>query len=69
MYLQRYCSHFIHLLNNHAGINLFGAYQVLKTRLQLQGRYNNPYFKSGYNYRGTIDATRTVRFAALNLSL
>ncbi|KAF8439222.1 mitochondrial carrier domain-containing protein [Terfezia claveryi] len=34
--------------------------EVLKTRLQLQGRYNNPYFKSGYNYRGTIDATRTI---------
>lgn len=34
--------------------------EVLKTRLQLQGRYNNPYFKSGYNYRGTYDATRTI---------
>lgn len=34
--------------------------EVLKTRLQLQGRYNNPYFKSGYNYRGTVDATRTI---------
>lgn len=34
--------------------------EVLKTRLQLQGRYNNPFFKSGYNYRGTIDATRTI---------
>lgn len=34
--------------------------EVLKTRLQLQGRYNNPYFKSGYNYRGTLDATRTI---------
>jgi hypothetical protein len=33
---------------------------VLKTRLQLQGRYNNPHFKSGYNYRGTIDAARTI---------
>jgi len=33
---------------------------VLKTRLQLQGRYNNPYFNSGYNYRGTIDAARTI---------
>jgi hypothetical protein len=33
---------------------------VLKTRLQLQGRYNNPYFKSGYNYRGTVDAVRTI---------
>lgn len=34
--------------------------EVLKTRLQLQGRYNNPYFKSGYNYRSTLDATRTI---------
>ncbi|KAI1468805.1 mitochondrial carrier [Daldinia caldariorum] len=34
--------------------------EVLKTRLQLQGRYNNPYFKSGYNYRGTFDAVRTI---------
>ncbi|KAI0013144.1 mitochondrial carrier [Xylariaceae sp. FL0662B] len=34
--------------------------EVLKTRLQLQGRYNNPSFKSGYNYRGTWDAARTI---------
>ncbi|OAL47715.1 mitochondrial carrier protein [Pyrenochaeta sp. DS3sAY3a] len=34
--------------------------EVLKTRLQLQGRYNNPYFNSGYNYRSTIDAVRTI---------
>ncbi|KAF1912848.1 mitochondrial carrier protein [Ampelomyces quisqualis] len=34
--------------------------EVLKTRLQLQGRHNNPYFNSGYNYRGTIDAARTI---------
>lgn len=34
--------------------------EVLKTRLQLQGRHNNPYFQSGYNYRGTIDAARTI---------
>jgi hypothetical protein len=34
--------------------------EVLKTRLQLQGRYNNPFFKSGYNYRGTVDAVRTI---------
>jgi hypothetical protein len=33
---------------------------VLKTRLQLQGRYNNPFFQSGYNYRGTADAARTI---------
>lgn len=34
--------------------------EVLKTRLQLQGRYNNPYFKSGYNYRGMTDAAKTI---------
>ncbi|KAI1108690.1 mitochondrial carrier [Nemania sp. NC0429] len=34
--------------------------EVLKTRLQLQGRFNNPYFKSGYNYRGAFDAARTI---------
>ena len=34
--------------------------EVLKTRLQLQGRYNNPFFRSGYNYRSTVDATRTI---------
>ncbi|POR31443.1 Putative mitochondrial carrier [Tolypocladium paradoxum] len=34
--------------------------EVLKTRLQLQGRYNNSHFRSGYNYRGTVDAARTI---------
>lgn len=34
--------------------------EVLKTRLQLQGRYNNPHFHSGYNYRSTLDAARTI---------
>ena len=34
--------------------------EVLKTRLQLQGRYNNPFFSSGYNYRSTLDAARTI---------
>ncbi|KAH6610572.1 mitochondrial carrier [Trichoderma cornu-damae] len=34
--------------------------EVLKTRLQLQGRYKNPHFVSGYNYRGTLDAARTI---------
>lgn len=34
--------------------------EVLKTRLQLQGRYQNPHFNSGYNYRGTLDAARTI---------
>lgn len=34
--------------------------EVLKTRLQLQGRYKNPYFNSGYNYRSTWDACKTI---------
>ena len=34
--------------------------EVLKTRLQLQGRWNNPYTASGYNYRGMTDALRTI---------
>lgn len=34
--------------------------EVLKTRLQLQGRHNNPFFESGYNYRGFRDAARTI---------
>lgn len=34
--------------------------EVLKTRLQLQGRHNNPHFHSGYNYRSTMDAARTI---------
>lgn len=35
--------------------------EVLKTRLQLQGRYNNPYTKGcGYNYKGLGDAVRSI---------
>lgn len=34
--------------------------EVLKTRLQLQGRHKNPHFESGYNYRGTLDAAKTI---------
>jgi hypothetical protein len=34
--------------------------EVLKTRLQLQGRFNNPHFASGYNYRGTFHALRSI---------
>jgi hypothetical protein len=34
--------------------------EVLKTRLQLQGRYNNPHFVSGYNYGSTWHAAKTV---------
>lgn len=34
--------------------------EVLKTRFQLQGPYNNVHFKSGYNYTGLVDAVRTI---------
>ncbi|AMD20044.1 HCL107Cp [Eremothecium sinecaudum] len=34
--------------------------EVLKTRLQLQGRYCNPYFNSGYNYLHLTDAIKTI---------
>ncbi|KAF9357247.1 hypothetical protein BGX34_009461, partial [Mortierella sp. NVP85] len=34
--------------------------EVLKTRLQLQGRYNNPSFISGYNYKSTWHALRMI---------
>ena len=39
---------------------LYVPTEVLKTRLQLQGRFNNPFFSSGYNYRSTMHALRTV---------
>lgn len=35
--------------------------EVLKTRLQLQGRYNNPYTKGcGYNYKGLGNAVASI---------
>lgn len=42
--------------------------EVLKTRLQLQGRHNNPSFNSGYNYRSTWDAIKTVSESTLAVS-
>lgn len=39
---------------------LYVPSEVLKTRLQLQGRYKNPFFNSGYNYRGPVHALRTI---------
>ncbi|KIW08929.1 uncharacterized protein PV09_00845 [Verruconis gallopava] len=39
---------------------LYVPSEVLKTRLQLQGRYNNQYFNSGYNYRGMTHAIREI---------
>ncbi|KAJ3035501.1 hypothetical protein HDV00_003707 [Rhizophlyctis rosea] len=34
--------------------------EVVKTRLQLQGRFNNPYSSSSYNYRGTYHALKSI---------
>ena len=48
------------LLGDLAAAPAYVPSEVLKTRLQLQGRYNNPYFNSGYNYRSTTDAVRTI---------
>jgi hypothetical protein len=39
---------------------LYVPSEVLKTRLQLQGRYQNPHFRSGYNYRGTLHALKSI---------
>lgn len=39
---------------------LYVPTEVLKTRLQLQGRHNNPFFFSGFNYRSTAHALRTI---------
>lgn len=39
---------------------LYVPTEVLKTRLQLQGRFNNPHFQSGYNYRSTMNAMTTI---------
>ncbi|KAL2015924.1 hypothetical protein VTK56DRAFT_4538 [Thermocarpiscus australiensis] len=57
-------SHLAYLLagfiGDFAASTVYVPSEVVKTRLQLQGRYNNPYFNSGYNYRGTVDAVRTI---------
>jgi hypothetical protein len=34
--------------------------EVVKARMQLQGRYNNPHFVSGYNYKSTSEAFTTI---------
>lgn len=34
--------------------------EVLKTRLQLQGRYQNPHFQSGYNYKDLRSAISMI---------
>ncbi|ORY86237.1 putative mitochondrial carrier protein [Protomyces lactucae-debilis] len=48
------------LLGDLFASSLYVPSEVLKTRLQLQGRYSNPHFSSGYNYRSTLDAIRTI---------
>lgn len=39
---------------------LYVPSEVLKTRLQLQGRFNNPYFQCGYNYKSTWNAAKLI---------
>lgn len=48
------------LLGDLAASIIYVPSEVLKARLQLQGRYNNRYFKSGYNYKGSWNALTTV---------
>lgn len=48
------------LLADLAASPLYVPSEVLKTRLQLQGRYQNPFFRSGYNYKSTWHALRTI---------
>ncbi|KAI8904705.1 mitochondrial carrier domain-containing protein [Gorgonomyces haynaldii] len=45
--------------------DIFGGFlyvpsEVIKTRLQLQGRYNNPFSVSGHNYRNTWHALTDI---------
>lgn len=55
---------FVHLLGGLMGDLVSSVWyvpsEVLKTRLQLQGRHNNPHFYSGYNYKGFSDALKTI---------
>lgn len=34
--------------------------ELFKTRLQLQGKFNNPYSVSSRNYKGTFHAVQSV---------
>jgi hypothetical protein len=54
------CLHLAGFIADFAASIVYVPSEVLKTRLQLQGRYNNPYFNSGYNYKSTWDAARTI---------
>lgn len=47
-------------LGDFASSFIYVPSEVIKTRLQLQGRYNNPYFNSGYNYKGMTDAAVSI---------
>lgn len=60
MYIYVYITDWLGFVADLAASIVYVPSEVLKTRLQLQGRYNNPYFKSGYNYRSTGDALRTI---------
>lgn len=55
-----YADSFAGFIADFAASFVYVPSEVLKTRLQLQGRYKNPFFQSGYNYRGTADAARTI---------
>ncbi len=55
--LTRTCQGFVADL---AAAPIYVPSEVIKTRLQLQGRYNNPFFNSGYNYRSTLHAIKTI---------
>lgn len=48
------------LLGDLASSFIYVPSEVLKTRLQLQGRHNNPFSVSSYNYKGMTDAYRTI---------
>ncbi|CAK7902889.1 mitochondrial magnesium exporter 1 [[Candida] anglica] len=49
------------ILGDFASSIFYVPSEVLKTRLQLQGRYNNPYTKgSGYNYKGLSNAISSI---------
>ncbi|KAI8057492.1 hypothetical protein BDF21DRAFT_160737 [Thamnidium elegans] len=47
-------------LGDLTGSIIYVPSEVLKTRLQLQGKYNNPHFVSGYNYKNTWHATKMI---------
>lgn len=62
LHLNETLSYFIAgILGDMASSVFYVPSEVLKTRLQLQGRYNNPYTKGcGYNYKGLGDAVKTI---------